>query len=175
VIRMGRMAALAAAIVIMGPFSGLLWGPLPASGQPAARTVESSVPGVPDIPTAPGLAGTVGSQARAGPGEAPPRHVLAGRIDHLIDRVVALNEHYGWTWSHTGSLIAFLEEAFIDLDDGRPADAAHQLRTFRERVSSGLAEGTLAPEAGAPLLAATSDLLTRVEALDVPAGPADGR
>lgn len=147
-IRMGKVAAVAAAIAIVGPF----WAIGPVAAQAAGARA--------------GLPEAMASPARAEPGDVPGRHVLAGRIDHLIDRVVALNEHYGWSWSHTGAMIAFLEEAFIDLDDGRPGDAADQLRTFRDQVSTGLADGTLAPEAGGPLLAATADLLARVKALD---------
>jgi len=148
VIRMGRVVALAAAFAIAGPLCAL--------GPAAARAAEVGVPVLRD---------GVELQARADPGEVPRRHVVAGQIDRLIDRVVALNERYGWSWNATGALIAYLEEAFIDLDDGRPGDAADQLRTFRDRITLGLADGTLASEAGGPLLAATADLLARVEAL----------
>lgn len=151
--RMGRVAVLWAAVGVAGLFTGATGGAL---GPAVARAGAG----------APGLGPPVGAQARAVPEEVPRRHLLGGQIDRLIDRVVALNESYGWTWSDTGALIASLEEAFIDLDEGRPGDAEAQLRRFRDRISGGLADGTLEPEAGAPLLAAAADLLARVAALD---------
>jgi hypothetical protein len=148
---MGRGAVLWAAIAV----AGLSGWPVGALGPATARAG----------PGAPGLEAPVGTQARAATGEVPLRHVLAGQIDRLIDHVVDLNENHGWSWSATGALIAAREEAFIDLDDGRTGDAARQLRSFRARISAGLAERSLEPDVGAPLLAASADLLARVEAL----------
>jgi len=160
--QMGRNAVLGAVLagIFAGGFGGVPWAALGAVRPAAAQEVGAAAPALPVV---------VGAQVRVAPGEPPPRHVLADRIDRLIDRVVALNEHYGWRWSETGALIAKLEEAFLDLDNGRPQDAAHQLRGFRDRISTSLADGTLAPEAGGPLLAATADLLDRVETLDADA------
>lgn len=163
-VRMGSVAVLGAAAVIAS-WTGAAPGPSVTTSWAAAPILVRAEFGAPPPQE------IVGAQARVTPDERPPRHVLASQIDRLIDRVVALNERYGWSWNDTGALIASLEEAFIDLDDGRMDDAADQLRTFRDRISVGLADGSLTPEAGGPLLAATADLLTRVEALAPAAGP----
>jgi hypothetical protein len=96
-----------------------------------------------------------------------PRALLLGReVDLLIDNVVALNEHHGWRWSEAGSLIASLEEAFIDLDEGRFDKAARQLGAFRDRVRGYLRDGTMPRDAGTPLLDVAGAIQARVEALD---------
>jgi hypothetical protein len=166
--QMGRNAVLWAAITGIGWAAPAGWVGMPApfGGVRPAAAQQTGLA----TPVAPEAAGSkvdsaVVAQVRAAPGAPPPRHVLATQIDPLIDRVVALNEHYGWRWSETGALIASLEEAFLDLDNDNPQEAARQLTHFRDRISAGVADGTLAPEAGAPLLTAAADLLDRVAAL----------
>jgi len=99
--------------------------------------------------------------------EEVPRVTLLGReVDALIDSVVALNERYGWRWSETGSLIAGLEEAFLDLDKGRFPKAASQLTDFADRIRGDMTDGSLPPEAGRRLLDGADAILGRIQALE---------
>lgn len=96
----------------------------------------------------------------------PRATLLAREVDQLIDNVVALNERHGWRWSQAGSLIASLEEAFIDLNRGQFHKAAGQLSDFSNRVAVYVDDGILTRDAGVPLLDAAGGILGRIEALE---------
>jgi len=96
----------------------------------------------------------------------PRATLLANQVDRLIDRVVALNENHGWRWSEAGALIANLEEAFIDLDNGKFTKAAHQISDFSDRITAYVDKGALPEDAGTPLIEAAGGILGRIEALE---------
>lgn len=113
------------------------------------------------------LSPNAASQPTAVPRKAasPTGALMAGEIDRLIDRVVALNEHYGLGWSHTGALIARLEESFAFLDRGRYDEAAEDLAGFKQRIREELRAGSLPEEPARKVLDQAGGLEERLHAL----------